>query len=166
MTKEKVVNDLLELAGPNAKKKDLQNLSKEILEDALEKLLEKKDPNDVSHIKKILDRIFELCPNCNFIPLACEYYAYSDVTVTKDFDEICEICENYMDNEEYKIPYEDDEMKLGDIKEMYSLWKEAIDKCYIQEGEEKGAADYSENYYYSLYGYYKERDKVEFIDLN
>lgn len=166
MTKEKVVNDLLELAGPNAKKKDLQNLSKEILADALEKLLKNKDPNDVSHIKKILDKIFELCPKCNFIPLACEYYVYSDVTVTKDFDEISEICENYMDNEEYKIPFEDDDMKLGDIKEMNRLWQEAVEKCNIQECVEEGAADYSENCYYSVYGYYKEREKVEYIDLN
>jgi hypothetical protein len=74
-------------------------------------------------------------------------------------DFICDLISE--ESPSYITPIENDDMKIGDAKEMYRLWKECIEKCNIQEGTDKGVCDYSENAHYSVYGYFKETGKIK-----
>lgn len=159
MKKEQVIKDLLELAK-GMDKKQFQELTDEIFEETLKRLLENKDPKDVTPIREILDKIFAICPDCNFVPLAYSYNDYTDIITSKDWDELIDLSERYINIETHQIPTQNDDMTIGKAKEMYKLWEEASKKCYIQEGTDKNAGDYTENCYYDIIGYDRNEDKI------
>lgn len=164
MTKEQVIKDFLELAN-GMDKKQFQELTDEIFKEGLKRLLDNKEPKDVTPIRPILDKIFELCPSCTFVPLAYSYNDYADIITEKDWDELVELSEEYY--EEERIPHQSDDMTIGNAKELYRLWEEASKKCNIQEGTDRNVGDYTENRYYDIIGYDKEKDEiVTHYDIN
>ena len=162
MTIQELAEALVEKVG--LEKDKIQKAIKELEEEALKKVKEAKDPFNVEGIQKYLDRIFEICPNCNFIPLAYDYNRDISVITDKDFDELEAISTNIKD---YIIPYENDNMRYGDVKDLWECWEKAVKYCNIQKGEDLGEADYTENIYYGIWGYLKDSKTVKYLsDVN
>lgn len=159
MTKEQVIKDLLELADGMDKKK-FQELTGEIFEESLKRLLENRKPEDVTPIREIVNKIFEICPECNFVPLAYSYNDYTDIITEKDWEELIDLSEHYINIEYHQIPVQNDNMTIGKAKEMYRLWEEASKKCYVQEGTDRNGGDYTENCYYDIIGYDRKKDEI------
>ena len=151
----------------NCTKKKLQQSIKELETEVFEKLNKAKDPNNVSNIQKYLNRIFELSPQCNFIPLAYELQYESSIETSKDFDELVDLCENYLiDNDDIYYPAPDDEMKIKEWNEINDCWKKAVLKSNIQEGTDHDG-DYCSLDHYSIYGYFRETKKIGYLaDVN
>lgn len=146
----------------NCNKKEIQKAIKELERQALKIVEESKDPYNVSNIQNLLDRIFELCPECNFIPLAYECQYGTSVETSKNFYDLEDVCDNYLDLENYYYPQVNDEMKVKEWNEILNCWMEAVHKCNIQEGTETDC-DYCSMTHYSIYGYLKETQKVEYL---
>lgn len=163
MTKEEIIDGIIELVGEKKTKKAFQKITKEIFDKALEKMLSNKDIHDISGIKKLIDRVFELCPECNFIPFAYTYNDYTDLSTEKDFDELYRLCEDYLVDKGYVLPDENEDMKIKEAKELYSILEQIVNDNNVQEGIDKGVCDYTENTFYSVYGY--DRNKCEVVEL-
>lgn len=159
MTIKKLAEALVEQAG--LEKDKIQKAIKELENEALKILKEAKDPFNVEGIRKYLDRIFEICPDCDFVPLAYDYNEGLSVITDKDFDELEAISTNI---KRYTIPYENDDMRYGDVKDLWECWQRAVMECNIQKGEDVGQADYTENIYYGVWGYSKTNNRIEYLD--
>lgn len=127
-------------------------------------------PEEVSgkeiRFKELAAEIFNLCPKCNYIPLAIEYVNGSDYITTKDWDELYDAVIDYMGIETENVcPHFLDEMTLKDWKTVVNDWQEMIDLSDIEEGSVRG--DYCEMYHLSVYVYSKESENIEYIgDIN
>jgi hypothetical protein len=162
MTIQELAEALVEQAG--LEKDKIQRAIKELEKEAFKILKDAKDPFNVEGIQKYLDRIFEICPDCNFVPLAYDYNEGTTVITDKDFDELEAISTNI---KQYTIPYENDDMRYGDVKDLWECWQKSAKYCNIQKGEDAGQADYTENIYYGVWGYSKTNKKVEYLgDVN
>lgn len=169
MSLTKLVDDLIKYTGgiEYCDKKEIQKAIKEIEEQAIKKLKEAKDPYNVSGIQTYLDRIFELYPKCNFIPLAFECQSESSVVTSKNYYDLRDVCDNYLiDNKDICFPQADDELKIKEWNEIKECWINAVHGCNIQEGVDYDC-DYCTMIHYSIYGYSKETKKIELLcDVN
>lgn len=162
MKKEQIVETLVKFFGEGATKGEIQETMEEFTNSVIEKIA--KDPLDITPIKPIVDKIFSLCPKCNFIPLAYDFNDYSNLKTEKDFDEITDfITEIISENTDYIVPFEDDDMKVSEVKEMWKLWEDAVKKCYIPVGTDIDACDCIESTYYSVYGYDRKTEKITYL---
>jgi len=165
MNREEIIKNLIDFIGTDTSKKNVESVMKSLTEDIIKEC--STSENSIICIKPFVDEIFKLCPKCNFIPLVYEYNDYSNLKKSKSFDNLTEfISEELLKSTHYIPPYEEDDMKIRDVKKMYKLWKEAVDKCWIQEGVEVDYCDYTEETFYSVYGYSKATDKIEYVEIN
>lgn len=71
------------------------------------------------------EEIFNLCPKCNCIPIAIEYTDGNSYITDTDFETVYDYCVDYINEEigEYVMPFFDDDMTLGQWKELRKKWK-------------------------------------------
>lgn len=97
-------------------------------------------------IQKIADRIFELCPNANCIPIAYCNVDYNDWYVKyDDYGLVLDYAQEYlMDKKEwgYQMPYFDDEMKKKEWDEIDRLMVTLHELVGGEDTHDKG--DYCE----------------------
>ena len=126
----------------------------------------KKEGLSKDFIKRI-DRIFDLYPECNAIPLAYDYTDYSKVVTDNEFDELWNLCVDYIEEnyESYVTPLPNDDMKIGVAKEIEKLWKECVLMNIVEPKTEDG--DYCELCHYGIYYYDKDSGQVKYeCDIN
>ena len=162
MTKKDIIDYLVIFLGPDTSQQEAQETLNEITKEVLETY--SKNKRDVTPIKEIAEEIFKLCPKCNFIPLAYDYNDGTTLVTDKDFEELYDIANDNLPTNDYCIPFEDDDMKLGDIKKMWVLFDKIIKNCYIRECKLPNYCDYSEYTYYGVWGYNKKSKQIEYHD--
>ena len=116
--------------------------------------------------KKLAEEIFNLCPKCNCIPLAVETTSGSKWITETNADEIYNYCEKYMgENSEYVMPFQDDDMKIGDWKKICKNWDKICESSGFKYAVDEG--DYCEFFHLSVYAYLKETENIHYIpDVN
>lgn len=119
---------------------------------------------DSESIKAYADRIFELCPECNCIPVSVEFVEKSYYTSEVDLDSILEEIGEVVtfESEKYIVPHTTDEMTFGDWEKILKIWKILLRFCGLKSETTKG--DYSDYKYSNLYVYSKETEKIEKIE--
>ena len=117
---------------------------------------------------QLANEIFDLCPNCNCIPLAVEHVVGSDYITTVAWDDVYTYTEEtdfsswINDDEHYVSPVEVmDDVKIGDWKKVIKKWQEMIKKSGLKNETDRG--DYCEFIHNSFYVYSKKTDKIEYL---
>lgn len=113
------------------------------------------------------EEIFNLCPKCNCIPIAIEYTVENSHITDTDFETVYDYCVDYINEEigEYVMPFFDDDMTLGQWKEVTKKWKWLNRNSGIKDGADK--CDYCEFFHLSVYMFDKASKTIKFIaDIN
>lgn len=116
---------------------------------------------DFESLKTYADRIFELCPECNCVPICVEYvernYYSSEVDLNSILGEI-----GVFDDEKYVVPHTTEEMTFGDWEKILKIWK--IMLKYSDYKTETRRGEYNEYKFHNLYVYSKETGEIEKIE--
>ena len=149
----------------------LELYNNEELELILKKIKKNRDDlkikGDSELIKTYADRIFELCPECNCIPLSVEFVERNCYSSEVNLDSILgEIKETISLNEgKYVLPHTSEDMTFGDWEKIIKIWKILLRFSGLKDETRKG--EYSEYRYFNLYVYSKETEKIELVtELN
>lgn len=150
---------------------DIENILEQYNNEELELILKKIKKNrddlkvkgDLESISSYAERIFELCPECNCIPVAIEYVEGNCYSIETELNDILKnIGEQYSFNEgKYIIPYTSEDMTFGDWEKLLKIWKIMIRFSSVKEGRRRG--EYNEYKFSNLYVYSKEKKEIEII---
>lgn len=124
-----------------------------------------------AEMEKIAAEIFELCPSCNFIPVAIESGSGEEFVTDPNLNSIWECCFDYLMDREANdaglvMPHQCDDMTFGAWKRIDELWEKMVELAgYKYKTSNDG--DYCEFYHLSVYGFSKETKKIEeHYDIN
>ena len=120
-----------------------------------------------SDFLKKVDKIFELYPECNCIPIAYDYTDCSDIIINNDFNEIWNLCVEYIKTNYDALitPVPVDDMKIGVGREIENVWNECTRMNVVEPKTEKG--DYCEYCHYGIYYYDRASGKIKYEgDIN
>ena len=172
MTEEQLIEKVFDLV------KDYEGDVNELLRSATRKVLFYQEEEQQAlreknkdELNRVANEIFELCPVCNFIPVAIETQCEDVFETEIDFERIWESCYDYLlDKDDNKLgwvmPYQDDDMTLGNWKKVAKLWKEAIALAGFKH-QTSNDGDYCEFYHLSVNGFCKKTRKIEWAgDIN
>ena len=114
-------------------------------------------------IKTYADRIFELCPECNCIPVAVEFVERNCYSSEIELNSILGEIEGFVsyENEKFIVPHTTENMTFGDWEKILKIWKILLRFSGMNEETTKG--EYSEYRYLNLYVYSKESETIEKI---
>lgn len=119
---------------------------------------------DAESVKTYVDRIFELCPECNCIPVAVEFveknYYSTEVDLDSIFKEVGEVIS--FDDEKYIIPHTTDEMTFGDWEKILKIWKILLRFSGLKDEVKRG--EISDYRYTNLYVISKDEEKIVKIE--
>ena len=119
---------------------------------------------DSESLKTYADRIFELCPGCNCIPIGVEFveknYYTMEVNLESILEEVGEVIS--FEDEKYIVPHTTEEMTFGDWERILKIWKILLRFCGLKNGMNKG--DISDYRYSNIYVYSKDTEKIEKIE--
>lgn len=119
---------------------------------------------DSESIKTYADRIFELCPECNCIPICVEFVEKSYYTTEVNLESILEEVREMIsfNDGKYIIPHTTEEMTFGDWEKILKIWKILLRFCGLKNEVKSG--ELNDYRFSNLFVYCKETGNIEKIE--